>query len=154
MNQKYSSKNTSINHRLPAVYGKLAKAGIALTNALDYGCGRYFDGYNLANVVGYDPFNYVRPENVAPGKHYSEGVLSNVLNVIEEEGVRSEILSTLATLCDTVYITVYTGNNSGVGAPSGEDSYQLNRPLKGYVEEVARHFSNVKVKRGMIIATA
>lgn len=154
MNQRYTSARTSINHRLPAVYGKLAKEGITLTNCLDYGCGRYFDEYGFENVVGYDPFNYPVVENIVNGKHYSEGVLSNVLNVIAEEDVRSEILSTFAALCDTVYITVYTGNNSGVGAPSGEDSYQLNRPLKDYVEEVARHFSNVKVKHGMIIATA
>ena len=154
-NQKYTSANTSINKdKLPAIYGKLAKMGIILDNALDYGCGKYFDNYALGDgVKGYDCFNYDKPENLT--RIYDVVISSNVLNVIAEKEVREEVLWQMAQQCldgATVYITVYDGDKSGVGRPTSEDSWQENRKIKTYLPEVQRVFPDAYIKYGMIIA--
>ncbi len=158
MNQKYTSANTSINTgkngKLPAIYGKLRKLGVSLDNALDYGCGKYFDDYNLGKgVKGYDCFNYVHPENLT--RTYDVVISSNVLNVIMEEEVREEVLWSMAQQCldgGTVYITVYDGDKSGTGHPTSEHSWQENRNIKTYLPEVQKVFPDAYCKWGMIIA--
>lgn len=99
--------------RLPVIYNKLKSLNIELTDALDYGCGRYFDKYELENVKGFDKYSYVKYENL--NHHYHEGICSNVLNVIKEREERINILNILHSLCDVVYITVWEGDRSGVG---------------------------------------
>lgn len=147
--QMYTSKNTSINKRLPAIYGKLRKMGVALDDAIDYGCGRYFDDYGLDGVVGYDPYH--KPDEKALDGYYDVAICSNVLNVIQEAEVREDILFDLARIGETVYITVYEGDKSGVGKASSEDSWQENRRLKDYKAEVGEVFSEVTIKNGMLI---
>ena len=152
-NQKYSSKDTSINKtKLPAIYGILKRWKIFSDKptVLDYGCGKYFDGYNLGNnFKGYDPFNYDRAENL--NNHYDMAILSNVLNVIYEDDIRHDILETLKTLADTVYITVYEGKKDGVGTVTKKDCYQLNRKVREYLPEVREVFFDVTLKNGVII---
>lgn len=158
MNQKYTSANTSINTgkngKLPAIYGKLRKLGVSLDNALDYGCGKHFDNYNLGKgVKGYDCFNYIHPENLT--RTYDVVISSNVLNVIMEEEVREEVLWSMAQQClhgATVYITVHVGNSSGIGCPTSADSWQENRKLKSYLPEVKKVFPDAYIKHVMIIA--
>ena len=149
MKQKYTSANTSINSkRLPAIYGNLNLKETGMT--IDYGCGKFFDSYHLPETVkGYDPFN--RPDEAVLGYHYNSAICSNVLNVIMEEDVREEVLTTLANLADTVYITVYEGTGSGVGAVTKKDCYQLNRKKREYLPELKKVFSSVTQNRGMFI---
>lgn len=148
MQQKYTSADTSINStKLPAIYKKI---DITAGEILDYGCGKFFDSYNLpANVHGYDKYN--RPQENELNRKYDTVLCSNVLNVIAEKEVRQEVLRTLKSLGKTVCITVYEGNRSGIGAETKADCYQLNRPLKGYLQEVSEVFENVTIKNGMII---
>jgi len=151
--QRYTSADTSINSsKLPAVYKKTAKMISATDTVIDYGCGKHFDTYGLDDrFTGYDPFNYDHPE--ALEKHYDVAFLSNVLNVIAESEVRAEILRTLQTLANRVYITVYEGNKSGIGKVTKRDCYQLNRRLCDYIPEVVAVFGygNVHYKSGMLI---
>lgn len=154
MNQRYTSRGTSINRRRPAIYTKLMKAGIRFERetAIDYGCGRYFDDYGLPKtVVGYDPYNGKGNEDLLDG-FYDVAICSNVLNVIAEPEVREDILFDLARIAETVYITVYEGDKSGKGKPSGKDSWQENRRLRDYLPEVEDVFSEVTIKNGVIIA--
>ena len=69
MKQKYTSANTSINKEPPAIY-KLVSNKIKETDqVIDYGCGKYFDDYNLPNnYFGYDPYN--RDDKSVLGKKY------------------------------------------------------------------------------------
>lgn len=153
MNQKFTSKGTSINKgKLPAIYGKLAKLGVNLETetAIDYGCGRYFDTYGLPDTVyGYDPYH--KRNEALLDNYYDIGICSNVLNVIAEPEVREEILFDLARCAETVYITVYEGDKSGKGKQTGVDSWQENRRLKDYLEEVEDVFSEVAIKNGVMI---
>lgn len=149
MKQRYTSAATSINSkRMPAIYKKV---DIDKGLILDYGCGRFFDSYGLPkNVHGYDKYN--RPNTEELNMKYDKVLCSNVLNVIAEREIRLEVLEDLKRLGNTVYITVYEGNKTGIGAETKSDCYQLNRTLQSYLSEVAEVFGRVTVRNGMIIA--
>ena len=79
--QKYDSRETSINKRKPAIYNKIENKINETDQVIDYGCGKYFDEYNLPeNFFGYDPYN--RPDESVLNKEYDIALCSNVLNVI------------------------------------------------------------------------
>lgn len=147
MRQKYSSADTSINAgKMPAIYSKISID--ESQTAIDYGCGKFFDSYNLpANFHGFDPFN--RNETELLTKHYDVALCSNVLNVVAEPEIRAEILKTLHSLADVVYITVYEGNRSGIGKPSKNDCFQLNRRAADYTAEIETVFETVTYKNGL-----
>lgn len=162
--QNYSSSATSINRsKLPAVYGK---ATLSAPLVFDYGCGKYTDHIDehvrsLHKVyLPYDPYN--QPDDVnkfsvtlvinAMHVRYPVDVIcSNVLNVIDGDDVVSRIAYTLediaTTTGGTAYVTVYEGDRSCVGRPTGRDQYQRNAPLRDYL----RFFHNATIKNGMII---
>lgn len=153
LKQQYTSADTSINSaKLPRVYS--VARDIMTGSVIDYGCGKYFDLYGLpGNFYGYDPFNRDLPELL--NRHYDTAVCSNVLNVIKEDAVRRDLLQTLQSIADTVIITVYEGNRSGVGKPTKKDCYQLNRRLCDYIPEVVSVFGagNVRLYRGCLVCT-
>lgn len=164
--QNYSSSATSINRsKLPAVY---RKATLSRTTpfVVDYGCGKYTDHIQSALkeqckvLYPFDPYN----QSEAVNKHTWDFILwakrnhievdvvcSNVLNVIDGDDVVSRIAYTLediaTTTGGTAYITVYEGDRSCVGRPTGRDQYQRNAPLRDYL----RFFHNATIKNGMII---
>lgn len=144
--QKYSSKMTSINKTAPAIYKRVNVAETGKT--IDMGCGRYFDLYNLpGNVVGWDKYWRDIPELLE--EHYDTALCSNVLNVIAEAEVRRELLETMARIADVTYITIYTGSNDNEGRPTMADCYQLNRKAKEYLPEIQAVFSRVTYKGGL-----
>lgn len=148
MKQKYTSANTSINKEPPAIY-KLVSNKIKETDqVIDYGCGKYFDDYNLPNnYFGYDPYN--RDDKSVLGKKYDIALCSNVLNVIMEKECRMELLHNLKEIADKVYITVYEGSGSRTGKVTMPDCYQLNRKRRDYFEEIKEVFGdNVKYTHG------
>ena len=154
LTQRYSSKYTSINKRRPRIYSIIPEAVISSGTVIDYGCGRYFDLYELPETVtGYD--KYWRDDPQVLDRSYDVAICSNVLNVIEEDTIRAFIISELRRLAPVAYITVYDGSRTGTGAASGEDSFQLNRKLSGYVSEIENIYGagHVRISKGMIIAT-
>lgn len=152
MAQNYTSAATSINKtRLPAVYGKVAiPAG---STVLDYGCGRYTDHIRAAlpetcQYIPYDPYNL--PESKLPESVVDVAICSNVLNVIDDDETVNEILSTLSKCAKAAYITVYTGDNSGVGRATGIDQYQRNEPLSAYRARLEALGIRCTMKNGVI----
>lgn len=143
--QKYTSANTSINSkRLPRIYS-LTAGRIGNATVIDYGCGKFFDNYNLPeNYSGYDPYN--RPNEEALKIKYDIALCSNVLNVIMESEARTSLLNTLKNIAHTIFITVYEGDKSGIGKVSKDDCYQLNRRRCDYIPELVNVFGAGNVK--------
>ncbi len=146
--QKYSSASTSINSKkLPAIYRIVSKRIKETDKVIDYGCGKFFDNYNLpSNYVGYDPFN--RNNDEILNEKYDVALCSNVLNVIMEHEVRMDVLRKLKELANTVFITIYEGDKTGVGKETKNDCYQLNMAREDYFPELMEVFSNVKLYNG------
>lgn len=153
MKQKYTSADTSINSKKrPAIYNLVSKTITENETVLDYGCGKYFDNYNLPkNYHGYDPYN--RPDETELNRRYDVALCSNVLNVIMEKEIRLDILYTLKNLADKIMITVYEGDKSGEGKKTKENCYQLNWKWRKYLPELIEVFgvNNVKHTRGYFV---
>ena len=145
LKQQYTSADTSINKKLPAIYS-LVKDEINKTDqVIDYGCGRYFDHYNLPkNFFGYDPYN--RPDEKILDHHFDIALCSNVMNVIMEKEVRIELLQILKELAPVVFITVYEKDGDGIGKVSKPNCYQLNRKKRDYFDEISEVFGNENVE--------
>jgi hypothetical protein len=168
--QEYTSSSTSINSKkLPVGITKARKAGAwseGDTN-LDIGGGRYDNTTEALNEEGainytYDPFNRTPEENADAVNSTGDGqadtvTVHNTLNVIKESKYRDRILRQAWNALKpggTLYITVYPGNKSGEGRATQKDqSWQENRPPSSYKAEVKRHFKNVRLENGMLIAT-
>ena len=165
--QEFSSKDTSINSvKLPAVFGKLerlmAEEGIENIRHIvhDYGCGKYPElAANWCNAhghgyVGTDPYNQDKDTfeyNSRLAEEYCDiGICSNVLNVIKEDEIVDGILKTLSRY-QRAYITVYTGNSSGIGAKSKNDCWQRNEKLPAYKARCERLGINCRVKNNVLI---
>jgi len=165
--QTYTSANTSINQKkLPAVF---SKAPLSSMFVMDYGCGRYTDHIREAVeshgaiYLPFDPYNQSSETNqntmdkigLATRKHISVDVVcSNVLNVIDSEEAVAHIADMIERIVTvtggTGYVTVYEGDRSGHGRPTGPDQYQRNEPLRAYL----KYFTNATAKHGMIIVNA
>jgi len=135
---------------------------------LDYGCGKFDKGLHYLmdkgadRVAGFDPFNRSDSENekaVHWMKHnIPDTVLcANVLNVIQEQEVRSKVIkvcrdSLNLNLIGEVYFSVYAGDNSGIPKKT-KCGWQEHRKLKSYLPEIEPYFDKVEVKKNVIIAT-
>lgn len=64
-------------------------------------------------------------------------VISNVLNVINSEAARRDVVQLAGSKADTVLITVYEGDKSGNGRQTAADSWQENRSTADYITEIA-----------------
>ena len=159
--QNNTSANTSINKRLPALFGKLPD-NIRNCQMLDYGCGKYPEYVRQwaekrgISVTSYDKYNYLS-DNWYKDHGYDVVTLSNVLNVIDNWIVRWGILEDcFDCLRDggQLYITVYEGDKTGIGRRTKSDCWQENKKLSDYLFEVEEIFgqNNVTMKKGMIIA--
>ena len=144
MKQEYTSKDTSINSsKLPAIYKVLAKHDyIADCSILDYGCGRYTDHISaFAKENGATAWNGADKYNQSPAHNarvlartYDVAVLSNVINVIKEDYIISEIVQDCLDHAPVCFITVYEGDKSGVGkATQGGKSWQRNQKKADYI---------------------
>lgn len=168
--QTISSAKTSLN-QIPAGFKKGIPWVEGQTN-IDIG-GGYFDTATdyLKTSKGvdsrvFDPFNRNLAHNSAivadikGGNLADTATIMNVLNVIQEPEFRSKAIAEAALSIKpdgAVYIQVYEGNGSGVGAISltsnGEaQSWQNNMKLKDYMPEVEEYFNDVKRKGSLIIA--
>lgn len=164
IDQQYTSAKTSINKdKLPAVFNKLDWDSGSVN--LDVGGGKFDNATefladkNVKNLV-YDPFNRTAEHNTMvlnEARNTADtATISNVLNVIPDEANQIKTLETAYKHIKPngkVYITVYEGNKSGVGKVTGADQYQQNKKLQDYLSTVKKVFPNVKIEKGMIIAT-
>lgn len=143
--QNYTSKQTSINSKkAPAVYS-MGRAIEAMTDkrVLDVGGGRFDTAQEAARSYGatvsiYDPYNRSEEHNreVIAGA-YDVAIISNVLNVIDSTAARGDVVQLAGSKADTVLITVYEGDRSGTGRQTAADSWQENRAIADYIEEIA-----------------
>lgn len=169
--QEYSSAETAINGKqgkLPAVFSKANIPDGALV--LDYGGGTveseqvaqaYLDQFNAKEML-YDPFNQTPEHNREVIKELKANggadvaVCSNVLNVIKEQEVRLDLLNKIKKLLKSgasAYISVYEGSGKDEGSATQKGkSFQNNRKLSGYLEEVQSVFPDATRKGAVIIA--
>lgn len=145
--QQYTSADTSINRsKMPRIYKLVADRLSETDRVIDYGCGKYFDEYNLpANFVGWDPYNYNTNKNVL-NKEYDVALCSNVLNVVKEREVRREILEALKSLARKIFITVYEGDGDRKSRPTKRDCYQLHWKRGDYIPELVDVFGAGNVR--------
>lgn len=166
--QEFTSKDTARgnSNKVPAVFKRISfKPG---TINLDYGGGpeehatEYLADQDVTNLV-YDKYNRSDDHNkeiikqIRANGGADTAVCSNVLNVIKEPEERLNVIRNIKRLLKpngVAYFYIYDGNKSGEGRQTGKDSYQLNRKLVEYMDEIQQIFSNVKPpKKGMIVAT-
>lgn len=122
MKQRFTSKQTSINStKAPAVYSmKRAVNVMTGKTVVDIGGGRFDTAAEAARVYGaavsiYDPFNRTPEHNAAVlAGSYDVAVISNVLNVIDSEAARGDVVRLAATKAAALLITVYEGDGSGI----------------------------------------
>lgn len=156
--QKYTSAGTSVNI-IDKVHKVIVKHNLFNKNdsCLDYGGGKFesntefFKSNSIKNFV-YDLFNRDEKHNNKIEAMYDFCIISNVLNVIEEDSVILDILTFCASHAPVVYIGVYEGNKSGVGRVSKKDCWQRNKKLVEYMPLVKKVFPDSYIKYDMIIA--
>lgn len=157
--QEFASDETS-QHQRAAGFRKISwKPGDI---NLDYGGGKYEKAtmwlleQGVTNLV-YDPFNRSAAHNktvLELAKDAETTTCFNVLNVIKEDKIRKKVIKECKRKnTKTIYFSVWEGNKSSEGAPSKgkKRSWQNNRPLKEYLEEVKAVFPSSKIAKGMII---
>lgn len=170
--QQFTSAATAVNAKmgkLPKIFNALSKRNEFKPGqtVLDYGGGtqqagilaqNFLDKYGATEIL-YDQYNQSKDEQDAVIKNLKKsgladiGLLSNVLNTIKEPERRNLVLRRAASLIkpgSPIHITTYEGNKSGIGAQSGKDMWQENRPTKSYLDEIKAVFDNVSIKNGVI----
>lgn len=168
--QKYTSASTSINKNLtPKVYTLVSnKFGWQKGSVnLDLGGGRFDtltqalqSNHGVTNLI-LDPYNRTVEHNKAvrqalAKKRADTITISNVLNVVKELGNRQYLLSYAKKNLakgGKVFITVHEGDKSSIGRATGNDQYQLNRPIDGYMKEIQAVFPKVERFGGLIVAS-
>lgn len=144
MEQKFTSKGTSINSSKSPVIYSLKKAVESMTGkrVIDIGGGKFDTAIETAKKYGalvfiYDPYNRTEEHNTSVlNGAYDVAVLSNVLNVINSSSARADVIKLAAQKSSQILITVYEGNKSGVGKQTSADSWQENRCTADYVNEI------------------
>lgn len=163
--QGFTSAKTSINqHKLPSVFSKLNwQEG---HQNLDVGGGRFDNVNEFLQKFGatnhvYDPFNRSPEHNDSILKLLQESpadsaTLSNVLNVIDNPEARRAALEFprgKVKKGSPLWVSIYEGDRSGVGRQTAADSWQENRKLADYLDEVRQVYPDAEVTKGMILAT-
>lgn len=157
--QKFTSASTSINSKkAPAIYS-MPKAIELMCGkkVIDIGGGKYNTAISKtieygAIVAVYDPYNRTTSHNTNVLKDkYDIAIISNVLNVIPDLDSRLKVINLALSKAHTVLITVYEGDKTGIGRQTGVDSWQENRKLSDYYENIKSFFPNTEKCGKMII---
>lgn len=147
-NQKFTSANTSINSkRLPALFSNSYVRDFVLCcplslRCVDIGGGKYDNAVSHFAKFGhflsvYDKYNRTEEQNrlVLSGS-YDVAFCSNVLNVIDSREERYNVVKLALSLAPECYISVYEGDKTGIGRETKKDCYQLNQPIRFYLDEL------------------
>ncbi|MFS1426774.1 hypothetical protein LMH73_006235 [Vibrio splendidus] len=165
--QQFTSKQTSINAKsTPKVFGIGAKLNLFKkgTVNLDLGGGKFESGseylrtLDVSNII-YDPYNRDCIDNLKAlieikKKPVDSVTISNVLNVIQEDSVKLQLIKQAYDALKPngiLIITVYEGNKSGVGAVSKKDCWQENRRLVSYLPIITDVFGSSQITSGSIV---
>lgn len=152
--QNHTSRNTSVNSkRLPAIFRKIAWQ--PLMSVLDYGCGKhpqlaesfFKKYYPHIRYTPYDPYQQIG------GKEEAQiALLSNVINVIDDEQTICEVIKDCLRLCPAVAITVYEGDKSGIGRVTRRDCWQWNRTVKDWYDFlIANNFNVIQPQSKLLV---
>lgn len=154
--QRISSKKTSRN-QIPRIYNMqwVVREYIEGKEVVDLGAGAWPENVTALypNVVPRDPFNLPRNTNVKALRGvYDTAILSNVLNVIDDDREIISLLELAKTIADTTLITVYDAKTPGLT----RDGYQRGMPLKKYLPFAWKVFGkeNVRIWNGVMICEA
>jgi hypothetical protein len=164
--QEHGSSKTSLS-QVPATHKLVDRVHgweEGSVNA-DIGGGRFDhytetmkDMHGVSNHV-YDPFNRDDEHNARVASIISNGrsdtaTVNNVLNVIKEPDLREHVIKQAANAIKddgSAYFIVHEGDRSGGGKVTSK-GWQENRPTASYIDEIAKHFGDVKRKGKLIIA--
>jgi|SRR5208282_685371 len=158
--QEISSAKTALLNYMPALFNKVKFAPGTMN--LDLGAGRteepgkFLKSRSVRNF-NYDPYNKSAAENEKSLYMIKSGVFdtvtcSNVLNVVKEPEARAFIIRLAAhALHDRgfAYFTCWNGNSSEEGRETC-NGFQLNQPLKFYLDEIRPVFPGAEMKDGVI----
>ena len=160
--QEYTSKDTCYMRNVVPRLFKIVEF-LPNTTCVDYGGGKYdqtikFLSEKQVTTRVYDPYNRSKEYNdetiqwVAAQDGVDYICCANVLNIIKEEEVRSNVIKNISLMLKsggTGYFMIYEGDKSGIGKPTGK-GWQENRKAESYLSEIKGYFSSVK-KRGTVI---
>ena len=160
---EYNLANSSLNH-IPAIFRKIhwEIGGINF----DIGGGRYnkTTGFLFEKGVG----NIIFDQYARSAEHNFKAIefmedneadtatLSNVLCVIKEKSERLNLISLALDYLKTggkVYVSVYAGDGTRRGKSTKSKTWQNNRPLRTYLNEIKTVFPNACLETGFISAT-
>lgn len=161
--QSISSADTSIRQVASSLKKIPWQQG---TTNVDIGGGRFDEGTQyladrgVENLV-FDPFNRNEQHNRRVVERLKSGgvdtaTATNVLNVIAEPEVRSEVIRQAAKAINqdgTAYFQIYEGDASGQGKETSK-GWQNNARTAAYLEEVGQYFGDVRRKGNLIEAKA
>lgn len=134
---------------------------------LDLGAGpyeqgsAYLEGLGVENIA-FDPYHRSSEENrAAMSRVKSLGgadtvTAANLLNVVKSPADREAIYKKTAGALNrggVAFFSVYQGDKSGKGRPTGPDSWQANRRASSYMPELRKHFHQVERKGPILIAS-
>lgn len=161
--QKISSKKTCVK-QIPALFKSPFFDLKENTVNLDIGGGKYNLGTeylkaykNVTNLV-YDPYNRSIEHNNNIFSLIKNGIdsisIANVLNVIQEYDVRTEIIKhayDILSIGQKIYFQIYEGDRSGVGIET-KNGFKNNLKTSAYIPEIEKIFGNIVKKRLILIA--
>ena len=139
--QKYTSKNTSVNHKkvpylIKHIDWKLFTGG----RCLDYGSGK-INPQTFYEITGmgvqylpYDPYWLDETTNNKAMSLYPTIVIcSNLLNVIDSDEEVKRIYDYIHWLKVPYFIRIYSGDKSGIGRETKKDCWQRNQIAENYL---------------------
>lgn len=173
--QEFKSEKTS-RKQIPRTAHILKLTNLIHKNTvmLDLGCGKFrelMNDYvrNLGGVYhGIDPYNVTKSENIkainaCAGGHTDVVTVSNVLNVIKEEHIQSQIISQAhdaLRIGGTLIVVIYEGvknkrekqqeKETGIKKPLTpivtRDGFQQRKETSEYLPVIKEHFPSAKIK--------
>jgi len=151
--QGASSKKTS-RKQVPSIYGKkwVLKEHVDGRDVVDLGIGGWPELVlrDHPHVVPRDPFWLPREANERALRGvYDTAILSNVLNVIDDDEAIIQLLEIAKAVADTTLIKIYDSGRTGYT----RDGYQRGMPLEAYLPFAYEVFGreNVSVRDGVIV---
>jgi len=164
LSQKISSADTSLA-QIPAVF----KSNIFVPKGtnIDIGAGKFDLGKQylesergVTESVPFDPFNRsvesnrIAVERLQSGERFATATIPNVLNVIAENSIRDNVILQAARAIEpegVAYFQIYEGDRSGNGRKTSK-GFQNNKKTSDYVDEIRKHFDNVRTTGNIIVA--